>query len=212
MTQKEIDKLIAQTMPQIQALVNLSETDYIMLRYEIGVRWLTTTGFTPMQQMIISKCDTYWAWFHVIYLGCDRKILRNRKRYRKLSINKIREQYIITHLEAMPDKIPHAPMFDIMIDARNLVKVKQLMHKVRERLSKAVECNYDAIKKDARQMWQDINRNIIIDDEIWNMMWKEMEQTIKAYNDKNNPDDIDFMEFVGQTINNYMPEEIPKRV
>lgn len=210
MTQKEIDKLIAQTMPQIQALVNLSETDYIMLRYEIGVRWLTTTDFTPMQQMIISKCDTYWVWFHVIYLGCDRKILRNKKRYRKLSINKIREQYIITHLEAMPDKIPHSPMFDIMIDARNLVKVKRLMHKVRERLSKAVECDYDAVKKDAREMWQAINRNIIIDDETWDLMWKEMEQTIKAFNDKNNPDDIDFMEFVGQTINNYMPEEIPK--
>lgn len=210
MTQNEVDQMIAEKMPQIQLLVDLSETDYIMLRYEIGVQWLSTLDYTPIQQMIISKCETYWIWYHVVYLRVDIRILRMKHLYQKLTKEEIRQQYILDHLAFMPDRIPHTPMHEIMLDARDLVKIKRLMHKVRERLSKAVECDYDSIKKDAREMWQSINRNVIIDDETWDLIWKEMEQTIKAFNDKQNPDDSDFMEFVGQTINSYTPEEIPK--
>ena len=208
MTQKEVDNMIAEKMPQIQVLVNLSETDYIMLRYEVGLRWLSTLGYTPIQQMIISKCETYWVWYHVVYLRGDIRILRCKHLYNHLSTDQIRQQYILDHLTFMPERIPHTPMHEIMLDARDLVKIKRLMHKIRERLTQAVEQDYEAIKRYARDMWQAINPKIIIDDDVWELMWQEIEQSIKAYNDKEKPDDFDFIEYVGRTINQYQPENI----
>jgi len=206
MTQNEVDQMIAEKMPQIQVLVNLSETDYIMLRYEIGVQWLSTLGYTAIQQMIISKCETYWVWYHVVYLRADIRILRTKHLYQKLTEKEIRQQYILDHLTFMPERIPHTPMYEIMLDARDLVKIKKIMHKIRERLTQAVEQDYEAIKRDARDMWQAINPKIIIDDDVWQLMWQEIEQAIKTYNDKEEPDDFDFIEYVGKTINQYQPK------
>lgn len=211
MTQNEVDQMIAEKMPQIQVLVNLSETDYIMLRYEVGVRWLSTLGYTPIQQMIISKCETYWVWYHVVYLRADIRILRTKHLYQKLNRKEIRQQYILDHLAFMPDRIPHTPMHEIMIDARDLVKIKRLMQQIRERLTQVVGVDFEAVKKDARMMWQDINPNVIIDDDVWEIMWQEIEQAIKTYNDKESPDDFDFVAFVGETINQYQPENIPQK-
>lgn len=211
MTQNEVDKMIAEKMPQVQLLVNLSETDYIMLRYEIGVQWLSTLGYTPIQQMIISKCETYWVWYHVVYLRADIRILRTKHLYQKLNKEEIRQQYILDHLAFMPDRIPHTPMHEIMLDARDLVKIKRLMQQIRERLTQVVGVDFEAVKKDARMMWQDINPNVIIDDDVWEIMWQEIEQAIKTYNDKESPDDFDFVAFVGETINQYQPENIPQK-
>jgi len=210
MTQEEIDQLIAEKKPLIQLLVDLSDTDYLMLRYEIGLRWLEMLHYNKMRQLIISKCETFWVWYHVLYLGRDIKILKHQHRYDNLTRDEIREAYIIDHLEGLPKKIPHTVMHEILLDARELFKIKRLMNKIRARLSRLVECDYEAIKKDARQMWQDINPSVIIVDETWNIMWHEMEQIIKAYADKENPTDDDFVKCVGDAINYYMPEEMPK--
>lgn len=210
MTQEEVDQMIAEKMPQIQLLVDLSETDYIMLRYEIGLRWLSTLGYSPVQQMIISKCETYWVWYHVVYLRGDIRILRTKHLYQQLNKKEIRQQYILDHLAFMPDRIPHTPMHEIMLDARDLVKIKRLMHKIRERLTQVIEVDYETIKKEARKMWQEINPQIIIDDDVWELMWQEIEQSIKDYNDKEKPDDFDFFEYVGKTINQYQPKSTSK--
>ena len=113
MTQKEVDKIIAQTVPQIQQLLKIEADKYTLLRYETELMWLQSVTTEEIYR-IANGSTIYWNWFYVMYLRFDLITLSNTDIYTAVDRSQAIKIYVMGHVAYMPAKIPPKVMFDIL--------------------------------------------------------------------------------------------------